>query len=258
MRNTLLLAVAGLFAVTGLAANEAPSADTPSLDKQDIRAQLSPRRYTSLAAEIGAKIDRIAVREGESFKAGQTLIKLDCSLQAAQSQRAAAALFAADKSVSANRRLAELNSVGQLELDTAEAELAKARADVALTAATLSKCNVAAPFAGRVAEQKMREKQFVQVGQPILDILDDTSLELEFIVPSRWLAWLKPGYAFLVRIDETADTYPAKITRLGARVDPVSQSIKITAVIDGRFPRLIAGMSGRVELKAPVAVAAAR
>jgi membrane fusion protein (multidrug efflux system) len=253
MHSKWLTAMLGSLAVTASFAG-----DAPSLDKQDIRAQLSPQRYTSLAAEIGAKIDRIAVREGESFKAGQTLIGFDCTLQAAQSQRAKAALFAADKLATANHRLAELNSVGQLEVDTAEAEVAKARADVALTDATLSKCNVIAPFNGRVAEQKLREKQFVQAGQPILDIIDDSSLELEFIVPSRWLSWMKPGYRFRVRIDETTDTYPAKITRLGARVDPVSQSIKIAAVIDGRFPQLIAGMSGRIELSPPAAVAAAR
>jgi len=253
MRINFVVASAALLMATALAASEAPS-----LDKQDIRAQLSPRRFTSLAAEIGAKIDRIAVREGETFKAGQTLISFDCTLQAAQSQRARASLSAADKLLAANRRLAELNSVGELELDTAEAEQQKARADLSLTDAPQSKCNVIAPFSGRVAEQKLREKQFVQAGQPILDIIDDSSLELEFIVPSRWLAWLKPGHQFRVRIDETTDTYPAKITRLGARVDPVSQSIKIAAVIDGRFPQLIAGMSGRVELTPPVTVAAAR
>jgi membrane fusion protein (multidrug efflux system) len=244
-------AVAALMALSVCAAGEAPS-----LDRQDIRAQLSPRRYTSLAAEIGAKIDRIAVREGEQFKSGQTLISFDCTLQTAQSQRAKAALFAADKLFAANRRLAELNSVGQLEVDTAEAEVGKARADVALMDATLGKCNVTAPFSGRVAEQKLREKQFVQAGQPILDIIDDSSLELEFIVPSRWLAWLKPGYPLRVRIDETLDSYPAKITRLGAKVDPVSQSIRIAAVIDGRFPQLMAGMSGRIELSPPAAVVA--
>lgn len=258
MRMNPALTIVTLLAATTPAAGETPAPEAPSLDKQDIRAQLSPLRYTSLSAEISAKIDRIAVREGEAFKVGQKLISLDCALQAAQSQRANAALSAADKLVVANHRLAELNSVGQLELDTAEAELAKARADVALTDATLSKCEIVAPFAGRVAEQKMREKQFVPVGQPILEIIDDSSLELEFIVPSRWLAWLKPGYRFHVRIDETSATYPAKITRLGARVDPVSQSIKIAAVIDGRFPQLIAGMSGRVQLTPPAVVAASR
>ena len=97
----------------------------------------------------------------------------------------------------------------------------------------------------------MREQQFVQPGQALLEIIDDSVLELEFIVPSRWLAWLKPGYAFQVRIDETARSYPAKVQRIGARVDPVSQSVKLVAAIDGRFPELIAGMSGQVALSPP-------
>jgi RND family efflux transporter MFP subunit len=232
-------------------AQAAAAADSPSWDKQDIRAQLAPLHYTSLASELGAKIDRIDVREGERFKSGQTLVSFDCTLQEAQRERASAALGVAEKVLAANRRLSELNSVGKLELDTSEAEVAKAHADVTLMNATLRKCTIAAPFSGRVAEQKIREKQYVQPGQPILDIIDDSTLELEFIVPSRWLVWLKRDYAFEVQIDETGATYPAKISRLGARVDPVSQSIKVVAVIDGRFPNLIAGMSGRVQLVPP-------
>ena len=61
-----------------------------------------------------------------------------------------------------------------------------------------------------------------------------------------WLAWLKAGGPLQVQIDETQKTYPARFTRIGARVDPVSQSVKVAAAIDGRFPELIAGMSGRV------------
>jgi hypothetical protein len=102
-----------------------------------------------------------------------------------------------------------------------------------------------------VAEQKVREQQYVQAGQALLEILDDSVLELEFIVPSRWLAWLTPGTGFQVAIDETGKTYPAKVMRTGARVDPVSQSVKIAAAIDGKFNELIAGMSGRVLMAAP-------
>jgi multidrug efflux pump subunit AcrA (membrane-fusion protein) len=102
-----------------------------------------------------------------------------------------------------------------------------------------------------VAEQKVREQQYVQPGQALLDILDDTSLELEFLVPSSWLRWLKPGQALRVTIDETRKTYPARFTRIAARVDPVSQSIKVAATIDGTFPELIAGMSGRVTASPP-------
>jgi len=253
--SLLLLTLAGTALAQGQAApGNAPAPATSgrnALEKQDIRAQLSPRRYTTLGAELGAKVNRISVKEGEHFKAGQVLVSLDCSLQSAQLQRAKAALSAADKTWVANKRLAELNSVGKVELETSEAEVMKAKADISLMGATLAKCQLTAPFSGRVAEQKVREQQFVQPGQPLLDILDDSALELEFIIPSRWLAWLKSGTAFKVRIDETAREYPAKITRIGARVDPVSQSVKAAAVIDGTFPELIAGMSGKVLLVPP-------
>jgi multidrug resistance efflux pump len=115
----------------------------------------------------------------------------------------------------------------------------------------LEKCSITAPFAGRVSEQKAREQQFVQPGQAMLDILDDSVLELEFLVPSHWHTWIKVGNSFQVVIDETGKKYPARFIRKGARVDPVSQSIKVTGAVDGRFPELITGMSGRVIANPP-------
>jgi membrane fusion protein (multidrug efflux system) len=231
-------------------AASAPAAN-PSVSPQEIRAQLSPRRYTTLAAEIGAKINRLPIAEGGAFKQGQLLVAFDCSIQSAQLQKAKVSLAVAEKTWKANQRLVELNSIGRLEFDASEAEVAKNKADVDATAAVLAKCSVAAPFAGRVSEQKVREQQYVQPGQTMLEIIDDSVLELEFLVPSKWLVWLKPGYGLKVKIDETGKDYPAKIKRIGATVDPVSQSIKLVAAVDGSFPELIAGMSGRVSLAAP-------
>lgn len=228
-----------------------PVAASASLDRREIRAQLLPRRYTTLAAEIGAKINRLPVAEGGRFRAGETLVSFDCSLQQAQLNKAKAALAGADKVWSANKRLSELNSVGKVELEISEAEVAKAKAEVASQAAVIAKCTLAAPFAGRVAEQKVREQQYVQPGQALLEILDDSALELEFIVPSKWLIWLRAGYGFQVAIDETGRTYPAKVLRIGAKVDPISQSVKLTAAIDGKFNELIAGMSGKVLMAPP-------
>ena len=39
-----------------------------------------------------------------------------------------------------------------------------------------------------------------QPGQALLDILDDSALELEFLVPSRWLSWLHSGSEFQVHL----------------------------------------------------------
>lgn len=263
-RLSVALTAAVLASGAALAAPEAkrgPAPSTPpaaalafspsALDKREIRAQLMPRRYTTLAAEIGAKINRLPVPEGGRFKAGQALVSFDCSLQQAQLNKAKAALGAAEKTFGANKRLAELNSVGKVELELSEAEVDKARAEVAANAAVIAKCAATAPFDGRVAEQKVREQQYVQPGQALLEILDDSQLELEFIVPSRWLVWLKAGTPFQVAIDETGKAYPAKVQRIGARVDPVSQSVKLSATIAGEFDELIAGMSGQVLMAPP-------
>lgn len=246
----------GFFALAGtsFAQNSAPvnpttapkAATNSGLARQDIRAQLTPRRYTTIAAEIGAKVSSLPVTEGGAFKAGQVLVQFDCSLQRAQLEKAEAELEGAEQTLKSNLRLEQLNSVGQLELDLSKSASNKAKAEVGANKAVLAKCQVSAPFAGRIAEQKVREQQYVQPGQSLLDILDDSSLELEFFVPSLWLSWLKVGGSFEVQIDETRKTYPARFTRIAARVDPVSQSVKVAAAIHGKFPELMAGMSGKV------------
>ena len=248
-------APAALMPVSGGAVASSAATSTPAVkpgaERQDIRAQLSPQRFTTLAAEIGAKVNRLPVSEGGSFKSGQALIVFDCSLQTAQLNKARAALSGAEKTFTVNTRLSELGSIGKAELAVSDSEVAKNRAEVVAMAAMLAKCTVVAPFSGRVSEQKVREQQYVQPGQALLEIIDDSVLELEFIAPSRWLSWLKAGHGFQVRIDETGKTYPAKVLRIGAKVDPVSQSVKLAAAINGKFPELIAGMSGTVLLAAP-------
>lgn len=254
LQRAIALCITMLFGGLAWAADRSPTASAapnPGLQRQEIRAQLMPRRFTTIAAEIGAKINRLPVQEGSAFKAGQLLVGFDCSMQSAILNKARAELGAAQQTHASNTRLFELNSVGKLELDVSAANVSKATAEVGAQQAVLGKCTIAAPFSGRVAEQKAREQQFVQPGQALLDIIDDSVLELEFLVPSSWLSWLKKGSAFQVEIDETRKSYPARFIRIGARVDPVSQSIKVTAAIDGHFPELISGMSGRVQVQVP-------
>ena len=254
----LMLVAAHLLSASWAAGSQAPRqvlAEPPSiavsLNKREIRAQLVPLRFTTLAAEIGATISSLPVHESGSFKAGQTLVQLDCSLPQAQLAKARAMLDAAEKIWHVNQRLAEQHSIGQVELVTSEAEVRKAKAEVAGQQAVLGKCRITAPFSGRISEQKVREQQYVQPGQPLLEILDDSALEIKFIVPSRWLAWIKPGQRFELQIDETGRSYPARLTRIAAHIDAVSQSVKLTGVVDGTFKQLLPGMSGKVLMAPP-------
>lgn len=211
-----------------------------------IRAQLAPRRFTTLSAEIAGKIERIPFREGERFKEGQALLTLDCSLQRANLEKARAGLAAASRTSAINERLHEMRAAGALEAELSAAEAIKAKAEAGAAAVIVSKCVLPAPFSGRLADLKVREQQSVQPGTPMMEIIDDSVLEVEFLAPSRWISWLKPGRALQIAIDETDRTYPVNVNRLGAKVDPVSQSVKVVGQIVGSYPELIAGMSGRV------------
>lgn len=229
----------------------APGLDEFALNQSELRAQLSPVRHAMLAAELGGKVSRVAVREGQAVEKGQLLLEFDCALQSAQLQKAHAQLAGARNTYKGSKRMAELNAIGSVELNNSRVEVDKANADVAYLKATIKRCTVDAPYAGVIGEKQVREQEFVQSGQPLLEILDNSALELEFIVPSRWLSWLVPGYAFNVQIEDTGSTYPVKLAYTAAKVDPLSQSIKAVAVVDGQFNELLPGMSGHLLLNAP-------
>ena len=228
-----------------------PVVASSGIGSQEIRAQVLAKRYTTLASEMGANVTHIYAPEGTRFSTGAALASLDCDVQEAQRQKAKAEYTAAKQSLIANQRLAELNATGMIEADMAKGAFERAEAEVKTLDAQISRCVIRAPFPGVVAEQRVRERQYVQPGQAMFDIIDDSAFEVEFLVPSTWIARLKIGSPINVAVDEIAQVYEARISRLSNKVDPASQSIKITAQIypQGKKQGLRAGMSGRVSFK---------
>lgn len=244
------LAAWGLMAI-GMAAAQtgtAVIATGPGLERQEIRAQLRAIQYTTLSSEIGAVVQTILLKEGARFESGAPLLRLDCGLLEAQRSKSVAELAGAQRSLEANQRLAELHAAGLMELDLAKNAVDKALAELKISDTQLSKCAIKAPFAGVIAEQRIREQQYVQPGTPLLDVLDDSGFEIEFLAPSTWMGRLRPGILVRIHIDELKRPYPARLIRISPRIDPVSQSIKVTASMEGSVRDLRAGMSGRIQL----------
>jgi membrane fusion protein (multidrug efflux system) len=214
----------------------------------EIRAQLTARQYTTLSSEMAGRIDRLATRVGDSFRKNDVLVAIDCSVQRAQLARADAVVTQAEKTFAINQRLFALKSIGHLDLEVSQAEVLKAKADQSMARAVTTKCTILAPFDGVTVEQKAREFQYASPGLPLIEVLDNGSLEIELIAPSRWLNFLKPGTAFSVHVDEINKSYPARVTRLSGRVDPVSQSVKVIGEITTAAPELLAGMSGNATI----------
>ena len=210
---------------------------------RQVRALMLSSLRTVLASEIAAGIKKISVDMGEEFKKGQPLVEFDTAIYQAQADRAAAEFDAAEKSLEIHRQLLALESVSELEMVAAESRREAARAELELRRIQVDKGTVLAPFDGRVVKRIANPHEYVTPGQPLLEIIDQ-NLQLQLYVPSMWLRWLKPGIDFQLHVDETGKVYPARITRLSAQIDPVSQTIEVRAQIVGRFPELLAGMSG--------------
>lgn len=213
-------------------------------DDGRIRVQLVARDQVDISSEISAKIASLPFRDGDAFRAGQTLVSLDCALYAAQLRKAQAEAEAAGQLKRVDDRLLELHSIGAVDVEQANAKAKAGAAEVAYMRATVGKCRIAAPFDGRVVKRSASAQQFAEPGKPILTIVDTGHLELKMIVPSKWLAWLKPDHPLSVSVDEVGKTYPASVARIGARVDPVTQTVDVTAALSGRPPELLPGMSG--------------
>ena len=127
----------------------------------------------------------------------------------------------------------------------------KVDADIKAGRVRLSKCVIKAPFSGRIVKRKMGEHQFAQVGKEVLEIIDDQNLEIAFLVPSKWIMWLKTDYKFMFKVNETGKEYAARVIQRGAKVDAVSRSIVMIGETIKRHPELVPGMSGFVRIEPP-------
>lgn len=246
----MILAAAGVPAAAQLPSHLGDTA-APAPGAEEIRAQMTARHATTLSSEIAGRISALPLREGESFGKGQELAAIDCASYDARLGQAEAQVRRNERKAQALRLLDQRGATGKVELDLAEIDVAAARAERELARIDVSRCVIKAPFAGSVAALRVKNHQYVPIGEPIVAILSDTELEVEMLVPSRWLAWLRRDARFNVHIDELDRDFPATVTRIAADIDPVSQSVKVFATIDGDFPALVPGMSGLARFDTP-------
>lgn len=209
------------------------------------RALLIAQTEAILSSQITARITRVNVDIGQRFKKGDSLISFDCEVQRATREKIRAALDVAVITVKSYQKLKELGSTSQLEYAQALAEEQKARAELKEITAQIKKCSIYAPFSGRVVERKVYAFETVTQGDELIEIIDDSSLAVDLLVPSHWISWLKKNHMFEIQISETGETVKAYIDEVGPRIDPVSQTIKVRAKLSEHSKSLLAGMTGQ-------------
>ncbi|MCA9420980.1 MAG: efflux RND transporter periplasmic adaptor subunit [Nitrospira sp.] len=239
----LVLNLVLLLSGVGLA-KEAGRSGLPSSDLQTVRGIVKPVVEAVIASEIQALVRRMPFRDGDTFKKGDLLVEFECAKYRAELSAAQADLDARQKTVINNEELATLHGIGRLEVDISQAELKKAQAVLKRAQVIVQGCRIPAPFAGQVVKTLVHPYESVNPYDDLVSIVSNQDLDIELILPSSSLRWITKNISFSFSIDETQKAYPAEVVEIGARVDPVSQTIRVF----GRFHKpptgVLAGMSG--------------
>ncbi len=198
-------------------------------------------------SDLRAPIAELPVREGQSFSKGDLLFAFDCSRYEAELNAARAGAEAARIDYKSKKRLLAHQAIGRDEVNLASAQADKASAEVNVREITNDECRFTAPFDGRVVALHSNVREYPPSDRPmIMIILDDNALEIEMVVPSNWLTFLKSGQNLQFKVDETGQMVAAIIDRIGAEVDPVSQTVKVFGKLKVERTGILAGMSGLV------------
>jgi len=200
-----------------------------------------------LYAQIQGRVNQVPYREGQRFAKGATLVQLECDKYQAELAAAAAEHEGKSKTFQNNKELAKLNAVSTLELEVSEADAKKSGATRRIAEINVRGCHLAAPFAGRIVDVMVHEHENVFPNDKLLSVLDDTSLEIELVLPSMALTWLKKQARFTFVVDETGQGYAARVKEIGATVDAASQTVKVTGVFDSLPKDVLSGMSGSAQ-----------
>ncbi len=215
-----------------------------SLEDRDISVLVTSGDETTLSSQMAGKIKKVHYGLGDNVAAKAVILEFDCEEQEAQLQSAEAEYRGARETHLSKLRLQALGAAGELEVTVAASSADKMKSQVNLRESQLAYCKVVAPFTGRLVKLKAKLAESVSLGQPLLDLVNPGSLKAQLYVPAAWLGWIKAGSQFSVKTSQDGRTYRARVSKLNARVEGVSQSLELEARFEGSTQGLLPGMVG--------------
>lgn len=220
----------------------------PETDVLSIEAVLVPRQVTVVSSSQDGRIAKVLVDQGDRFKKGDVLIEYDCADLEAEASIAGMQKDLTSKKSSGGEELFKLDIISDVDRMGIQVEDKQASARVKLYDARIDHCRIRAEFDGHVSNRLANPGEYTRTDRVLMEVASDDPLQAEFLVPSKWLRWVNTGAPLTITINETEATYPATISRIYGKVDPVSQSVQMIAVLDTYKDALLPGMSGQAKL----------
>ncbi|WP_440997754.1 efflux RND transporter periplasmic adaptor subunit [Arhodomonas sp. SL1] len=205
-----------------------------------------------ITTEVAGKISEIAFESGARVAAGETLLRLDDSVD-----QAALAGLRADRELARVQfeRTSDLlprRAVSQSEFDEAKARYDASRAAVSEQQARIAKKTIKAPFDGLLGLAQVDNGEYLTPGQPIVTLTALDPVYVDYSVPERRFSELEVGQAVQVSVAAYPDrTFEGEISAIDSGIQEGTRSVQVRATLPNPEDALRPGMFARVATLLP-------
>jgi membrane fusion protein (multidrug efflux system) len=199
--------------------------------------------------QISAAIIAIEFDEGQTVNRGDVLVRLENSEPLADVAAAKATLVDSESQYRRASELYKTKVVSESQLQQLEAKRDADAAAVNAAESRLAHTVIRAPFSGQLGLRRVSIGTIVSPST-VITTLDDTSrIKLDFDVPEVFLSRLEPGLEVIAHSAAWPDVrFSGRVTSVDTRVDPVSRTITVRALLPNEQGRLRPGMFLTVSL----------
>ncbi len=214
--------------------------------------------------EVAGLVRQVHFQEGQRVEKNELLFSLeDAKIQErfkarqAALEEARAELENARRTFKRRQRLFEKNLGTEESRDAAETALqaAKARVDRLLAEIgeireTLQDTRIKAPFAGFLGERQVDSGDWVDVGTPLVSLVDPERLKTSFTVPERHGKRVQEGQSIRVTTPSHPEReFPGEVYFVSPQIEVRTRKLLVKAYVDNEKLILRPGGFASVELK---------
>lgn len=203
----------------------------------------------TLSATVTETVVGLDFNDGDIVSAGQLLVRLQDSEEQAQLRAAQALRDERNNAVSRASQLQSRNLGSRADVEDSQAQLRQVEAEIAAIQARLDSHQIRAPFDGVVGFRNISNGALVTPGMELVTLDKLDVVKLDFSVPEVYLSTLRPGLPLTARSVAFPDeAFVGEVSSIGSRIDPITRSVQIRAVLDNPDLFLRPGMLMEVEL----------
>jgi membrane fusion protein (multidrug efflux system) len=202
-----------------------------------------------LTASVTETVTAINFDDGDRVKAGQVLVQMTNDEEQAQLREARVTVDEARRQYERIKSLRAQQSASESQLDEQQRVWEANRARLAAIESRLADRLLRAPFAGVVGLRDVSIGALVEPGDVITTLDDDSVMKLDFSVPSVYLAALVPGMPVTaITRAWQGQLFEGRVKSIDSRVDPVTRTVIVRALLPNPDHALRPGMLMQVEL----------